>query len=196
MEDNTVGSRTAHCGAKTRADGRCQRAPINGTGRCRLHGGASTGPKDTSHLHGNDHAVGNDGGPPLLNRNAEIHGAFGDLDKLDQRLAGDAREFVDKHRESALETSRDARPSLDENRRERLAREYALLFYQWHQATADSFERGFGVPREKSFQTPDGEVTAEVMGMNPTVVRGSQIGRRQHKIGNVLGLWDHTGGGQ
>lgn len=32
------------CGANTR-DGRCLNAPINGTGRCRLHGGASTGPR-------------------------------------------------------------------------------------------------------------------------------------------------------
>ncbi|WP_372572675.1 HGGxSTG domain-containing protein [Ruegeria jejuensis] len=33
------------CGARTRDGGTCQEAPINGTGRCRLHGGASTGPK-------------------------------------------------------------------------------------------------------------------------------------------------------
>ena len=34
----------SRCGART-ADGPCQGLPINGTGRCRLHGGASTGPK-------------------------------------------------------------------------------------------------------------------------------------------------------
>ena len=32
-----------HCGAKTRAGGRCK-APAMANGRCRVHGGASTGP--------------------------------------------------------------------------------------------------------------------------------------------------------
>lgn len=32
------------CGARM-PDGPCQELPVNGTGRCRLHGGASTGPK-------------------------------------------------------------------------------------------------------------------------------------------------------
>lgn len=183
------------CNAKTRSDGRCQKAPINGTGRCRLHGGASTGPRDPSTLEDNDHAVGNSGGgAPPLNRNAEIHGAFGDLDLLEQRLAGDALAYVEKIRESTLDMSRDARPSLSEDRRERLAREYALLFYQWHQATVDTFERGMGLTREKTFETADGDVTAEVEVANPTLGRSSQIARRQHRIGNVLGLWDRTRG--
>lgn len=34
----------ARCGARTE-DGPCQELPINGTGRCRLHGGLSTGSK-------------------------------------------------------------------------------------------------------------------------------------------------------
>lgn len=33
------------CGAKTRAGGECK-APAMGNGRCRVHGGKSTGPKD------------------------------------------------------------------------------------------------------------------------------------------------------
>ena len=33
-----------HCGAKTRAGGQC-RAPAMKNGRCRVHGGSSTGPK-------------------------------------------------------------------------------------------------------------------------------------------------------
>jgi hypothetical protein len=36
-----------HCGAKTKAGGSCQRAPMP-NGRCWKHGGASTGPKDTT----------------------------------------------------------------------------------------------------------------------------------------------------
>ena len=42
-----------HCGAKTRAGGECK-APAMGNGRCRVHGGKSTGPKDQS---GNTNAV-------------------------------------------------------------------------------------------------------------------------------------------
>ena len=41
------------CGAKTRAGGACK-APAMGNGRCRVHGGKSTGPKDQS---GNTNAV-------------------------------------------------------------------------------------------------------------------------------------------
>lgn len=41
------------CGAKTRAGGVCK-APAMGNGRCRVHGGKSTGPKDQS---GNTNAV-------------------------------------------------------------------------------------------------------------------------------------------
>ena len=42
-----------HCGAKTRAGGRCK-APAMANGRCRVHGGASTGPKKQD---GNTNAV-------------------------------------------------------------------------------------------------------------------------------------------
>lgn len=41
------------CGAKTRAGGECK-APAMGNGRCRVHGGKSTGPKDQT---GNTNAV-------------------------------------------------------------------------------------------------------------------------------------------
>ena len=61
------------CNAKTQDDGRCWNLPINGTGRCRFHGGASTGPRDPSKLEGNDHAAGNSGsGAPELNMNASL----------------------------------------------------------------------------------------------------------------------------
>lgn len=48
-----------HCGAKTRTGGRCKSAPMP-NGRCRQHGGKSTGPKD------------NRG-----NQNARKHGIYG-----------------------------------------------------------------------------------------------------------------------
>lgn len=168
---------------------------MNGTGRCRLHGGASTGPRDPSKLEGNNHAAGNPGGgAPVLNMNAWIHGAFSDLDKLDERLEGDAREETDELCECVLERSRDARPSLSEERRETLAEEYALSFYQWHLAAADTFERGFSITREEAFETPDGEVTVERERINPTVTHGLRLSHRQLRIGEVLGLWDETRG--
>ncbi|WP_404811487.1 HGGxSTG domain-containing protein, partial [Acidithiobacillus caldus] len=34
-----------HCMARTRSGGQCQRYPVPGKTRCRLHGGLSTGPK-------------------------------------------------------------------------------------------------------------------------------------------------------
>lgn len=194
MEDTASDRSPGCCNAKTRSGGHCWKLPVNGTGRCRLHGGASTGPHDTSHLEDNDHAVGNDGGAPLLNRNAEIHGAFGDLDKLDQRLGGDALDYVDQLETSTLKASREARPSLGEDRRERLAREYALLHYQWHQASADTFDRGMGLRREETYDTPDGEVTVTRYVANPTLGRGLQLSGRLRRIGNVLGLWDRARG--
>ena len=126
--------------------------------------------------------------------NAWIHGAFGDLNKLDERLRGEAREKVDEHHEGVLKCSREARPSLSEERREALAREYALSFYQWRLAVADTFERGFGVTHEETFETSDGEVTVERERANPTVLHGSRLSRRQLRIGEVLGLWDETRG--
>ena len=79
------------CGARVRtSDGYCQKHPINETGRCRLHGGAGGAPR------GNRNAAGNaGGGAPALNRNAWKHGAFADIEKIDARLEGSAREYVD-----------------------------------------------------------------------------------------------------
>lgn len=56
-----------HCGAKTRAGGKCK-APAMANGRCRVHGGASTGPKD---------ARGN--------LNARTHGFYSDALTVDER---------------------------------------------------------------------------------------------------------------
>lgn len=51
---------TAICGAKTRSGACCRNLPMN-NGRCRLHGGKSTGPKQPSKLIGNQNAFGNKG---------------------------------------------------------------------------------------------------------------------------------------
>ncbi len=42
------------CGAKTRSSGECQKPPLNGKRRCRLHGGLSlSGPDHPAFIHGN-----------------------------------------------------------------------------------------------------------------------------------------------
>ena len=183
------------CNAKTRAGGRCGKLPINGTGRCRLHGGASTGPKDPSKLEGNDHAAGNPGGgPPKLNRNAEIHGAFSALDKVEARLNEEGQAELKERMADLCERSRRFRPSLSEERREALAKEYVLSTHLWTLATADTFKRGFGLIREETFETANGEVTSKRTVLNPTVMRGSRLMRRQRRMGEVLGLFDETRG--
>lgn len=53
VEYNEDGKRI--CGAKTRAGNKCQCSPM-ANGRCRLHGGKSTGPTDPSKLIGNQNA--------------------------------------------------------------------------------------------------------------------------------------------
>ena len=40
------------CGAKTRAGTPCRRGPVSGRMRCKLHGGASTGPRRPATKHG------------------------------------------------------------------------------------------------------------------------------------------------
>jgi uncharacterized protein YjcR len=49
---------TAICGAKTRKGTHCTTIPMK-NGRCRMHGGKSTGPKQPDKLKGNQNAVGN-----------------------------------------------------------------------------------------------------------------------------------------
>jgi len=40
-----MGYEQLFCGARTRSGGRCLRYPLEGKRRCKLHGGASTGPR-------------------------------------------------------------------------------------------------------------------------------------------------------
>lgn len=49
---------TKECGARTRKGTYCRTIPMS-NGRCRMHGGKSTGPKDIEKLKGNKNAVGN-----------------------------------------------------------------------------------------------------------------------------------------
>ncbi|WP_138494518.1 HGGxSTG domain-containing protein [Paenibacillus pinistramenti] len=49
---------TVICGAKTRKGTYCINIPMK-NGRCRMHGGKSTGPKQPDKLKGNQNAIGN-----------------------------------------------------------------------------------------------------------------------------------------
>lgn len=56
------------CGAECRSgSGYCTQYPVNGSDRCRMHGGTNDGPSE-----GNDNAVGH--GAPENNGNSETHG--------------------------------------------------------------------------------------------------------------------------
>lgn len=78
--DTTDSEESRRCGAETRDGSPCEKYPAKGATRCRFHGGASTGPKDTDALSermsGNDYAEGNGGGAPELNTNAQTTGAW------------------------------------------------------------------------------------------------------------------------
>jgi hypothetical protein len=59
------------CGAITRSGRPCRNIPFADNGRCKFHGGLSTGPRDPSKLKGNKNAAGNrGGGAPKGNKNA------------------------------------------------------------------------------------------------------------------------------
>lgn len=173
------------------ADRRCRRPAVGPHGKCDKHGGASTGPRDPSALAGNDHAEGNPGGgAPPGNMNAWKHGAFGALENLDERLAGAARAFVDELTEAVVATAAENALELDPDRRRELAREYALLSYQWDLATVDSFERGVGYEVERTLETAAGEmVTYTKPVVNPTVKRSRMISAKKRELADELNLY-------
>jgi hypothetical protein len=179
------------CGARVRtSDGYCQKHPINGTGRCRLHGGAGGAPE------GNQNAVGNaGGGAPALNRNSWKHGAFADVEKLDARLEGDAREHVDTLAASLLDRAAETVPEMPVDRRWELAREAAVLLHQTMLANADLIAsenggRGFAWERERTIETSDGEtVTYTEAVANPVWRQSIRLTERHDRIYDELNLW-------
>jgi hypothetical protein len=136
--DDVTGGR---CGATTRDGSPCRKWPVGGAGegRCRLHGGASTGPDEpaTEHLEDNDHAVGNDGGAPEGNTNASVHGGFGDWWIVYDRLDDDEREYVDRIAREWREEADTHAPDVPATRRERLCRELATLGIMARRASED-----------------------------------------------------------
>lgn len=170
-------------------EGYCQRDPINGTGRCRLHGGAGGAPK------GNQNAIGNSGGgAPKLNRNAWKHGAFADREKIDARLEGEGREFVDMMTESILKEAARTVPEMPSERREELAREMALLMYQRGIASGDIASpenggRGIGWERERTIERGGETVTIRESVVNPAFRESVRLSEQEHRLWHELNLF-------
>jgi len=189
------------CNAITRDGTPCRKWPVGGAGagRCRLHGGASTGPADASHLEGNAHAEGNPGGgAPEGNANAEVHGGFSDRRKAYERFGEDTREYVDRLATDIQTTADEHAPDVPPDRRERLALEKATLSMLERRASADVWAavdgdgpgRGFVVERE----IERGGETHTVDRRNPAFRAEIALSRRQREIAKELRLWPGSQG--
>lgn len=189
-------SEDGRCNATTRDGTPCRKWPVGGAGegRCRFHGGASTGAADTSHLEENDYAEGNSGGgAPVGNANAEIHGGFSDWKKAYERFDEDTRNHVDRLVEDMLERVAETAPDVLAPRRKKLTREWMTLMMLKNRTGADAWcspdgsgpGRGFIVEKEIS---RDGE-TVTVEGANPALRAEVALSRRQREIAEELRLW-------
>lgn len=150
--------------------------PGSGEKRCRFHGGASTGPSDTSHLEDNDYAKGNPGGgPPENNSNAVIHGGWSDPDKFYQRLEGEQKEFVDRLTESYVKESKADLPEDEIHKKARRLSTYHLL---WRKTTIDSFERGWVLEEEIECESE----TYTKQKLNPALEAEHRINSKDRKL--------------
>jgi hypothetical protein len=176
------------CTATAKSAGRrCQRPATGAHRKCRFHGGASTGPTDSSALEGNDHAAGNSGGgAPPGNTNAEKSGAWSDWEKVYDRAEGEAREYIDLLERETLDEACEHALDVDPDRRARLVKEYATLFLLWRRASNDTAVRGMVL--EETYDLPEGRTVA-VPKANPTLRRGCDISSRQRMIAKELRLY-------
>lgn len=187
------------CGATTSSGGPCQLpagwgTPGTGGGRCRYHGGASTGPTDTSHLENNDFAEGNaGGGAPEGNANAEIHGGFSDWRKAYERFDEDTREYVDKIAAEWRAEAATHAPDVPAETRADLCLEKATTAILERRASADVWAAldgsgpGRGLVVEKTVTRDGDPVTVE--GLNPASRARHALSRRQREIADRLRLW-------
>lgn len=184
------------CNAITRDGSRCRKYPVGGAGdgRCRFHGGASTGPSDTSHLEGNDHAEGNPGGgAPEGNANAKIHGGFSDWRKAYERFDDETRAYVDRIAADFRDRAAEHAPDVDADRRAELCLEKATLMILGQRAGADAWcepddsgvGRGFVVEVERE----EGGEARTVRRPNPAFRAEREASRRQREIAEELRLY-------
>lgn len=185
------------CGATNRNGEPCGLPAGWGTpgsqgGRCKFHGGLSEGPRDTSYLEDNDHAVGNPGGgAPELNTNAEVHGGFADWEKAYERFDGETRAYVNRLIDSMRPVAEKYAADVPEDRRKRLLKEKATLSVLWNRAAFDVFAsesdtaRGFTVSENIDV---NGEV-GSVEKLNPAWGATASLSAREREIAKELRLW-------
>jgi len=166
--------------------------PGSQKGRCKFHGGSSTGPSDTSYLEGNDFAKDNPGGgAPALNSNAEIHGGFGDWRKAYERFDEDTKATVHRLEDSMRETAKEHAPDVDADRRDELLREKATLMVMEPRASYDTFAieaddaRGMVIEEEIEI---DGETYINKKA-NPAFEASHRLMKRQFEIAKELRLY-------
>lgn len=198
--DETDGRYSEVCGATNNRGEPCKLpagwgTPGSGGGRCKFHGGASTGPTETGYLEGNDHAEGNAGGSaPELNTNAATSGAWCDWEKAYERFDDDTRAWVDRLRVDMRETAEEHAPEVPEERREQLLKEKATRTVLEQRADRDVFTggcmldgpgRGLIVSEE---ETVNGE-TVEHEKVNPSLEASVRHAERGREIAKELSLW-------
>jgi hypothetical protein len=169
--------------------------PGSGGGRCKFHGGLSTGPGDTSHLEENDFAEGNPGGgAPEGNTNSRIHGGFSDWRKAYERFDDDMKTYVEGRVTDLAERAEPHTPDLTPERRERLAREYVVLwklidwvmFDVWAGIGENAAEDARGVILKEDVEI--GGETHTVDKPNPALGRDRTLRTRRRKIRGELRL--------
>jgi len=194
------------CGATNRNDNPCKLpagwgTPGSGGTRCKFHGGLSTGPDDTSHLEDNDFAKDNDGGAPVNNDNAAIHGGFSEWETAYERFQSepDARERIEMLEREYVETASEHADDLDDDRRERLARELATRRVLKQRAQEDVWSDGEN--SAKSGRNNDTDADAQGRGLliedgdgdgrtvNPAHNAAHRHSRRTREIAEELSLW-------
>jgi hypothetical protein len=173
--------------------------PGSGGTRCKFHGGCSTGPDDTTHLEDNDFAKDNDGGAPVNNDNAAIHHGFSEWRTAYERFQSepDARERIEMLERSYLETAREHADDLDDDRRERLARELATRRLLKQRAQEDVWNDGDN--STKISRNNDTDTDTDARGLliedgdgqtvNPAHIAAHNHKRRTREIAEELSLW-------
>lgn len=193
MSSEKTGRYSETCGATNRHGEPCKLpkgwgAPGSSGKRCKYHGGASNGPKDTEHLEDNDYAKGNPGGgAPVGNDNSVVHNGWADPEKFYNRLEDDAKEYVDRLTESYVECSKADLP--DDEIREK-ARRLSIQHIQWRSTAADTFERGWGLEEEIEVE---GE-TYTIWKLNPALKAERRINSKDRELMRELRAYGTSDG--
>lgn len=186
--EKSEGRYSETCGAKNRNGDPCKLpagwgTPGSGGSRCKYHGGASSGPKDTEYLEENDFAKGNPGGgAPEGNTNAETHGAWGNPHKVYERLEGESKAFVDWLMEDYLDRTKADLPA---DELEEKARELATYHILWRKAALDFFKCGCVLEDEIEYE---GETYTRKR-VNPSMKADLRVSKKQRELMRELRVY-------